>query len=272
MILDAHDVITKPASRTLQQSNGIGRFFAGLKYILVRTGERMIAMRFDLVISRSRYDKEYLQSIEPRMRVEIVPHPAGLDITHKTYPRRKHEILFLASYKYRKVNVEAALFFYNEVFPRIRDHVPDARFIIAGFGPPEELTSIPKKDPQVEVTGFVDDIDACYKHAEVFVAPILTGGGIIVKILDAMAAGVPVVTTSYGNEGIGAVPARDLLVADDPANFARSVVSLMNDPEKAKQIAENGQDFVRKNYSMESVTQRLEVAYREILRERGTTS
>jgi glycosyltransferase involved in cell wall biosynthesis len=207
MILDAHDVITKPAERSLRQCKGIGRLVAGLTYVLVRAAERRIAGRSDLVISRSPYDKEYLLSLRPGLKVEIVPHPAGLDITDRTFPRRKHEILFLASFRYRKVNVDAALFFYHEVFPRIRNEVPDARFVIAGYGPPEELTSIPGRDPHVAVTGFVDDLDACYKQAEVFVAPILTGGGIIVKILDAMAAGTPVVTTTYGNEGIGPFPA-----------------------------------------------------------------
>jgi len=267
MILDAHDVITKPAERALRQSKGIGRLFAGLTYVLVRAAERRIAGRSDLVISRSPYDKEYLLSLRPGLNVEVVPHPAGLDITDRTFPRRKHEILFLASFRYRKVNVDAALFFYNEVFPRIRNEVPDARFVIAGYGPPEELTSIPGRDHHVAVTGYVDDLDACYKQAEVFVAPILTGGGIIVKILDAMAAGTPVVTTSYGNEGIGAVPGRDLLVADDPAGFAESVVRLFREPEAAARIADQAREFVRENYSMESVTRRLENAYRGVLRE-----
>lgn len=270
MVLDAHDVITKPAERALRQSQGIGRLFAGLKYLLVRAAERSIAGRSDRVISRSTYDKEYLLSVRPGLKVDIVPHPAGLDITDRTYTRRKHEILFLASYKYRKVNVDAALFFYNEVFPLIRVDVPDARFIIAGFGPPEELTSVAERDSHVEVTGFVDDIDACYKRAEVFVAPILTGGGIIVKILDSMAAGIPVVTTPYGNEGIGAVPGRDLLVADDPASFARSVVGLMNNPANARRIAENAREFVLKNYSMESVRRGLETTYERVLGEKGT--
>ena len=162
------------------------------------------------------------------------------------------------------MNVDAALWFYQEVFPLVRRKIPDARFIIAGYGPPEELTSLAEKDPQVLVTGFVDDIDRCYKEAALFVAPILTGGGIIVKILDALAAGRPVVTTSYGNEGIGAEPGRDLLVADDPAGFAEGVVRLLREPEFARQMAENGREFVRKNYSLESVIDRIESCYKEV--------
>ncbi len=265
MVLDAHDVITKPAERAMQQAKGAGKIPAALKYLLVRKAERRIARRSDMIFTRSGFDKDYLLTLEPELTVKILPHPAGLDITDRTFERRKWDILFLASYKHRKVNVDAALYFHGRVFPMVRASIPDARFVIAGYGPPVELTSLPEKDPQVLVPGFVDDIDACYKQAEVFVAPILTGGGIIVKVLDAMAAGTPVVTTSYGNEGIGAVHGRDLLVADDPERFGKAVVTLLRDPEYARHIAENARIFVKKNYSLESVMDRLESAYGEIL-------
>ena len=119
--------------------------------------------------------------------------------------------------------------------------------------------------PGFQFQVFVDDIDRCYKEAEVFVAPILTGGGIIVKILDALAAGTPVVTTSYGNEGIGAEAGRDLLVADDPAGFAGAVVRLLTDQKFAGQISESGRKFVLQNYRRESVIAKLEAAFNELL-------
>lgn len=268
MVLDAHDVITKPAERAMRQAEGAGKVLAALKYLLVRTAERRIAKRSDRVLTRSDFDRDYLLALQPGLKVKTVPHPAGLDITDRTFERRRGDILFLASYKHRKVNVDAALYFYERVFPKVRKDVPEARFVIAGYGPPAELTSLPGKDPQVLVTGFVDDIDRCYKQAEVFVAPILAGGGIIVKILDAMAAGTPVVTTSYGNEGIGAVPERDLLVADDPERFAAAVLTLLRNPGTAKRIAENGKTFVQHNFSLESVMNKLEGTYREIAEER----
>lgn len=136
--------------------------------------------------------------------------------------------------------------------------MPEARFIIAGNGPPAELTALAAADPRVEVPGFVDDLDRCYKEAAVFVAPLLTGGGIIVKLLDALAAGRPVVATSIGNEGVGARPGRDLLVADDPATFAAHVVKLLHEPAFAQTLAANGAEFVRQNYGVDSVIARLE--------------
>lgn len=263
MIMDAHDVITKPVERLMKKTGGIRRFAAFLRYICVKAIELRIIKKFRMVFTRSEIDKEYLLSMAPGLNVAVVPHPAGLDITERRFDRQKNLILFLASYKYLRRNVDAALFFYHRVFPLVRKVIPDARFIAAGYGPPDDLKALQTKDPAVTVPGFVNDIDACYKEAAVFVAPILTGGGIIVKILDAMAAATPVVTTPYGNEGIGAVPGRDLLVADDPEGFAAAVVKLLMDPEFASEIGRSGQAFVRANFSRKAVIEKIEEAYEQ---------
>jgi glycosyltransferase involved in cell wall biosynthesis len=264
MLLDAHDVITKPAGRVFKHAFGIKRLLVWFRYIIIKNTELGIAKKFDMILTRSDYDREYLLNLQPTLKVKTVPHPAGLDITDRVFGREKNTMLFLASYKYHRINVAAALYFNKQVMPLIRMVIPDAVFIIAGYGPPEELTSLAQKDSQVLVTGFVDDLDECYKKAAVFVAPILTGGGIIVKILDALAAGTPVVTTSYGNEGIGAVDGRDLLVADDPQSFADAVVKLLTDRGYAERIASTGQAFVKDNYGLASVLDKLESSYREL--------
>ena len=266
MVLDAHDVITKPAERSMKQATGLGRLVFTLRYLVIRALELRTVRKFDMVFTMSEFDRHYLLDMEPRLKVRTVPIPAGLDITDRTIAKQQNTILFLASYKYRKVNVDAALYFYREVFPLIRKSVPDAKFIIAGYGPPVELTSLPDSDPGVLVPGFVEDIDECYKKASVFVAPILVGGGIIVKVLDAMAAGTPVVTTTYGNEGIEAKPGRDILVADDPGAFSSAVVSILREHGLAETLSKNGREFVRRRYSLDAVMDKIESAYREIVK------
>ena len=264
MLLTAHDVITKPAKRRMRTGTALRKLLNSLVFMVVRTLELRTMKRFDTIFTLSEYDKEYLLAMATGLKVRAVPFPAGLDITGQTYVRKKNTILFLASYKYRKVNVDAALYFYREVFPLIRKVVPDAQFIIAGYGPPEELRSLTAKDPGVLVPGFVENMDEIYKLATVFVAPILVGGGIIVKILDAMAAGTPVVTTTYGNEGIGALPGRDLLVADGPESFADAVVRVLSDRGLAEGMSQNSREFVRRNFTLEAAISKLEAAYREI--------
>ena len=265
MVLDAHDVITKPAERMMRQAAGIRSFFMSVKYRVVKSIERRIVRKFDMVFTLSQYDRDYLLSMEPELNIKVVPIPAGLDITDRKFGKEKNTILFLASYKYRQVNVDAALYFYQKVFPLIRESIPDAKFIIAGYGPPEELTALQENDPGVLVPGFVNDIDECYKKAAVFVAPILLGGGIIVKILDALAAGTPVVTTSYGNEGIAAVPGRDLLVADDPESFAAAVLRVLREEKLAENLSVNGREFVRKHYCRDTMTNVMESAYEALV-------
>jgi glycosyltransferase involved in cell wall biosynthesis len=120
-------------------------------------------------------------------------------------------------------------------------------------------------DSKVRVTGFVDDPEEYYKRATVFVAPILVGGGIIVKILDALAAGTPVVTTGFGNEGIGGVPGRDLLVADEANLFADNVIAIMKDPEMAGRLSTNGRTYVFENYSLDATMEKIEAVYEKLV-------
>jgi len=264
MILDAHDVMAKPFARAAARKSGFAGIVSRVLAAVVKSVELSIMHRFCRIITLSDFDRDYLRKNWPSAPVRSIPIPAGLDITDKVSERKPGSILFLASFKYRPVNVAAALWFYREVFPLVRRRVPDARFIIAGFGPPPELTSL-TVDPQVEVTGFVDDLDLCHKKAAVFVAPILSGGGIIVKLLDALAAGTPTVSTAFGNEGVGALPGRDLLVADSPEEFASAVVKLLSDPAYAETMGKTGREFVRSRYGREAIMTMLDELHAEVL-------
>ncbi|NVN98373.1 MAG: glycosyltransferase [Geobacteraceae bacterium] len=263
MILDAHDVISKPFKRIAEQTSGIAGGIAALKALVVRVLEVQIMQRFNSIITRSEYDCNFLKQLWPQAPATIISHPAGLDITDKNYERKPESILFLASYKYRQVNVDAALWFYRVVFPQIKERVPDATFTIAGYGPPLELTEL-ESDPAVRVPGFVDDIDRCYKEAAVFVAPILTGGGIIVKVLDALASGTPTVSTTYGNEGVSAIDGRDILVADEPDKFADAVVRLLSNKSLAASIGASGRSFIQANYGRDAIMARHDALVSEL--------
>jgi glycosyltransferase involved in cell wall biosynthesis len=264
LILDAHDVMTKPFARKAAAKKGFANLLSRGVAGLVRRVELSIMRRFDRIVTLSDFDRDYLKNLWSSAPVSSIPIPAGLDITEREYQRKPGTILFLASFKYRPVNVAAALWFYHQVFPLVRERVPGARFVISGYGPPPELTAL-AADPLVEVTGYVDDLDRCHKEAAVFVAPILAGGGIIVKLLDALAAGTPTVSTTFGNEGVGAVPGRDLMVADEPFAFAAAVEKLLLDRAYAINMGENGRCFVREHYGREAVMARLDAIHAETL-------
>jgi polysaccharide biosynthesis protein PslH len=265
MLLTAHDVITKPVERRIEHEKGPRKMLNYLIYRAVRAVELRIANKFDIIFTLSEYDREYLNSMGAKPGIRVMPYPAGIGMTDRTFRRQEKTILFLASYKYLRRNTDAALFFHREIFPLVRKAVPETRFIAAGYGPPPDLIALQEIDPAVSVPGFVDDIEECYKTASVFVAPILVGGGIIVKVLDALAAGTPVVTTTFGNEGVGAETGKDILVADNPEDFAAAVIRVLTDRKLAEALSFNGKEFARKNFSHHSAAEKLESAYRELV-------
>ena len=130
---------------------------------------------------------------------------------------------------HRDANVDAVRWFHDEILPRVRAEVGEVRFTIAGASPPAEIQRL-TASPGVEVTGFVESLEPFYARATVFVAPLRIAGGIAGKTLDALAAGCPVVTTTIGNDGVGATPGQHLLVADAPGDFAAAVTRAASRP------------------------------------------
>lgn len=268
MVIDAHDIITKPAERRLSGAKGASKLFQYLLVIFIRQMELHILRKFDIIFTRSGYDRDYLLKMDSGYNIKVLPHPAGMDFTTRTIQREENSILFLGSFKHHDSNIKAVLYFYNEILPLIRSKIPDVRFYIVGYGPTKEILEIPDRDNKVIVTGFVEDIELYYKRAKVFVAPMLTGGGIIVKILDAMAAGTPVVSTSIGNEGIGGIDNVHILLADNPSDFADKVVSLLSDKDLWLRLSNEGHNFVLERFSMDAMRNILTKTYEEVLANR----
>jgi len=145
-------------------------------------------------------------------------------------------------------NAEGAAWFLERVWPQVSVAVPDARFRVVGPGSDTELERFSWL-PGVELCGVVDDLAPHLRSATVSVAPLLAGSGTRVKIIEAFAWGVPVVSTTVGAEGLEAEPGRDLLVADDPAAFADHVIDLLTRPGRRASLAAAGRQLYRLRYS-----------------------
>jgi len=154
---------------------------------------------------------------------------------------RSDEVVFVGP-MWHAPNHDGASWFCTEVWGQVRRSVPEARFRIIGsnaWGYPMDTTAL-AESPGVTVEGFVADLSRVYATATVVVAPLRFGAGMKGKVCEAMAAGAPVVTTTVGAEGIRAVPGRDLLVADDPVEFARAVVAVLVDGHLAASVGAAG--------------------------------
>jgi glycosyltransferase involved in cell wall biosynthesis len=267
-VLTCVDIIAKPAFRRYEGSYGLKRAAAFAAWKMKYAVEKRAVSRYRTVFTLSDEDREWANRLYPEARIRVLRYPGGLD--HAGLPRQEvpGRVLFVGALQ-RPLNIEYLRFLAEKVWPRVRREIPDAELLVVGGGLPGKEQELLSGIPGVRLTGFVENLELEYKCASVFAAPILSGGGVIVKILDAMAAGVPVVTTSYGNEVIRAEPGRDILVADSPEDFARALVMLLNDPEKRNIVAERGQRHLEENFSEERLIRTLDAAYQELIRTAG---
>ena len=258
MTIVAHDVLLKPALREYQSSKGIGKTINYVRFWMTRKNELSIYRRFDKIYTLSDFDRKILSGYNKNLNVSVLsPHVTLRDVTGGDASREPNSILFIGAMD-RHVNGNAVRYFYKNIYPHIKKEIPDSSFYVVGNNPPEDIRKMAQTDNSVHITGFVEDVAPFYLKASVFIAPLSVGGGIIMKILDSMAAGLPVVTTTIGNEGIEAVPERDILIADSPIEFARQVALLLKDQIRWRSISENGRIFVRNKFSWDCTIHKVE--------------
>ena len=161
-------------------------------------------------------------------------------------------------------NVDAAVWFVRNVWPEVRTVHPGARFQIVGARPAAAVREL-GAEAGVEVVGPVPEIAPFLELATLAVSPTRGGSGMQTKVVEALATGTPLVATSFANEGIGATPERQLLIADEPGDFARAVISLLEQPALRDSLADEGHAFGTREFSWDSHVERLEGIYREAI-------
>lgn len=263
-VLSCHDIIAKPAYRRYACSHGISRFSTWVGWHVAETAERLAVGKFRRIFTLSDEDREWAGRLYPEGVIQTLRYPAGIDFKGVPRSPQDRRVLFVGALN-RPQNRDALRFFLRKVWPSVRVKFPDAEFQIVGMGMDESLRKEIAAVPGVNPAGGVPDVEPYYASAAVFVAPILAGGGVIVKILDALAAGVPTVTTRYGNEGIRASDGKEILVADSPKDFAAAVIILLRDDAARNAIGEAGRRFVTANFSKEVFSETVDTAYRKVL-------
>jgi glycosyltransferase involved in cell wall biosynthesis len=163
--------------------------------------------------------------------------------------------MFVADF-HHDANVDGIRYFCGEVLPLVARERPDVRLRIVGASPPGEVQAL--AGPNVEVLGFVQDLDAIYRSSDVSIAPMRFGGGLKGKIAEAMAFGVPVATNSISLTGFEARPGVDVMVGDDPQAYAQAVLALLRDDALYDSVRRNAWHFVHANYSREAVGRMLD--------------
>jgi sugar transferase (PEP-CTERM/EpsH1 system associated) len=223
-----------------------------------------ILEQFDVSLVCSEVDKNILQARAPQAHIDLLQN--GIDLEYfsangmaSPIPGR---IIYTGNMSYYP-NIDGALYFIKEIFPKIRKAFANAKLHIVGQNPSSVLKRLGGED--VVVTGFVPDIKAEYLQSAIAVAPIRFGAGTLNKILEPMALGIPVVATSIAMEGLPVQHGRDILVADSPDDFAQSVILLLNDEKLQRMLGANAQSVVRNLYDWKRIAIQLEKIYKDAL-------
>lgn len=247
----------------LARATGLRRRLGRLERGFWRWFEPWVCRRYDLMLAISEGDRQLLVgalgagSATQLLLLPLTPavRAAGPDGT----TAGEGDLLFVGAMS-RDHNIAGVTWFLDEIWPRVRAAVPAVRFNVVGGSPPEALRARAAEDDRVVVTGFVDDLAPWYRGAAVFVAPLLVAGGLLQKVMDAMASGTPVVATSVCNHGVGAVPGEHLIIKDDVAGFAGAVVALLHDSEERFRVGQAGRAFVEAHYNLDRAVDRWEAA------------
>jgi glycosyltransferase involved in cell wall biosynthesis len=263
-ILDAHNVEHLLLDRVgRQESQPVRRFYAELQARKFRPDEIRACRRMDGVLTTSGADRAVLAGEGVDTPIHVAPN--GVDVEYFTppdVPTPMPRLLFTGAINYAP-NTDAVLCFCTDILPRIRAVVPEATFAVVGRKPPERVRRL--ASPSVMVTGTVPDVRPFMRDAAVFVVPLRSGSGTRLKILEALASGCAVVSSSVGCEGLDVTDGQDILVADTPGAFADAVVRCLRDPDLRARLGARGRALVERWYRWETIGQAVSGVYAELL-------
>ncbi len=237
---------------------GLRRALLRLASWLMRPLEAFVCRRGDLIAAISEGDRRLLAldcATRPITLLPLSPSFTPDDDVPPAVPPGSN-VLFVGA-MYRTFNVQGVLWFLDRVWPRVLAQVPEARFYVVGYDPPSEIV-VRHDGEHVFVVGFAESLATWYRAARVTVSPLLVAGGLLQKVLDAFAMGVPVVATPVSNHGVGATDGEHLLLADAPEAFADAVVRLLDDLALRERLAESAARFSREWYDLDAALRRWE--------------
>jgi len=228
---------------------------------------RRVLKSFDHVLVTHEEERTHALELAPRARIEVLPFLL-MDSEQFAPPEEipaAPRILFVGFLPHTP-NEEGLGWFLKKVWPRITAEEPRAHLTVVGAGASNAMLGL-MHDSGAEYRGYVEDVGALYAQSRVYIAPIFTGGGIRTKILEAMTAGVPIVSSRFGPLGIGTQPGEHLLTADTPEDFAGSVLRLCRDDGLSRLLRTRARAFIESHYGFRSQGPLLVDAYRQFLRE-----
>jgi len=262
-VLDLHNVVSNQVRRMVAaEPPGVRKWLLQREVRRLPRVEAALCNAMDLCLVCSEDDERSLHALGVHRPLRVIPNGVDLEYFHPPGggETRPGTMVFVGTLDYDPCE-KGVWYFCREILPLIRRQLPRARFVAVGRNPSKRLRELAASDPAIQLAGRVDDVRPHVWSSAVSVVPLLSGSGTRLKILEAMAMGSPVVSTSIGIEGIAAADGVHALIADDPAGFAAATMRVMDNPALAARLARSGRELVEAQFGWRAVCERLLQAY-----------
>ena len=262
-VITDHDVSYLKAFRMAKQTNNLFlKAFLYLEAFKVRRLESRIFKQVDLGIAVSEVDKKVLKGLCPGGNIEVIENGVDTDEFRPTNGEiDKDSLVWVGGFE-NYPNREGIYYFLDIIYPLIKEQAKDVKIILVGGGVTQRLRKCSSLDPTIEIVGYVNDPLPYIQRAAAFIVPILSGSGTRLKLLEAMASGKAIVTTGIGCEGIEGVDRKHYLVADEPIDFAKRVIEILNNLNLQRHLGENARELAIQKYDWEILNQKTDYLYR----------
>jgi glycosyltransferase involved in cell wall biosynthesis len=268
-ILVNHKVESVRLYRWFQtEPNPIKKAYLGLQWLKLRAFERSAMEKFDGCVVVSETDKELLRSMGVKNKLFVVPNGTDTKFFKPNQNKVIENSVLWIGHMDVHTNRDAVLYLWKEIYPILRQKYPEVKMTFVGTAPPKEIAEAANEDGQVRVTGFVDDIRPYIDEAAVIVIPIRIGSGTRLKILDSMAMGKAIVSTSVGCEGLNVDDGKNILIADDPEDFADKTIELIKNTSMRIILEKNALELA-KSYDWDLIREKQEIVYQDVMNRRS---
>lgn len=269
VVLDTHEIAYDLARQMAGRDVSVARrVYGNINWPKLRREERAAFRMADGLCACSDADRDRLWVEAPGVRIAVIPNAADVDFfqPRPTDPVGDGLTVVFFGLLQTYPNLDGVTHLVEDIWPHVRAAVPQARLKIIGKNPPPEVQRLAA--PDIEITGFVEDLRPHLAAGQVIVVPLRYGGGTRLKIVEAMAMGRAIVSTRLGAEGIDAAPGKDILISDDPKEFADGVVRLIRDREYAASVGRAGRELAVARYSWRAAGDNLVNFFRDLLKTR----
>jgi polysaccharide biosynthesis protein PslH len=274
MIFDAHNAVWTILDRMSKNTRWFLKPVIAQEARKIKNYEGCVIRNFDHTLAVTEIDRRALEAAAAHgaqntasngRPITVIPIAVDTKQLKPTFRKPgSRNILAIGTLHYPP-NADGIRWFLREIYPLIRQQIPGVSITVVGKNPPPDLLRLASQsDKNITFTGYVADLNPLFEQSALMVVPVRAGGGMRVRILEGFARAMPIVTTTVGLEGILAQPDRDVVVRDEPEEFAQVVVKLLEDESRQAQLAINGRRLAEKLYDWEIVLKDLDAIYTQI--------